>query len=622
MGTRALIRLGVFASFVVPGLTASALTFAGCGLALDYGPPDPVSMDAGRGDANGNDGAVTCASGCDDGLRCTADSCNADVCEHADTCPGDTDCVARGGGECRRACASASDCDDHIDCTDDFCSPTDGHCGHTNTCQSDRPVCLESGVCAPERCSNDSDCDDGNACNGSERCISETCRAGTHVACDPGSGCMTQACNPETGTCEPVLDASACDDGFACTSDVCNADGTCANPPNDDLCASANLCEALACDPTAPLHDVAGCAVVATRTCPMACGASISCTPATGLCNFNAACPMGQVCRADGCHAPGSCSSDTQCTGILGPGGCTTSCIGGTCQPTVCPLPTAGTCAEPVSGCPTSGRCFTANPALCADSDPNSIDTCNPDTFACSHSCPPPNGNDCVTYTYAGGRCVPSFDSTICAHLHPPGADCARYACVGHDPGGGGGTDGCAPVAVNGLCNDFAGCTDDVCVLDASSGVGSCESTVRSDVATFCNDAIACTSDACDPASAMDSTGCTHVADDTVCTDAAGALDCAVTGCSALGAAPAVLGTRPLPSGCTVSYMPLHCGLVGPDICTLDGQCTVVPCGLMGGTRCDDGNGCNGTELCNVALGHCTQVAPLTMCMTATTGGP
>lgn len=596
-----------------------SLVLAGCGLTLDYGPPDSVLDSGHASDGGGIDAAMACTGACDDGLRCTSDACVDGFCVFTNACPGETECVDRGGdGECRRPCASASECDDGIDCTTDVCDPADAHCAHVSTCQTGRPVCLASGACAPASCASDTECDDGNLCNGVERCVSGECRAGTRVVCEGGSGCVGERCNPSSGACEPVLDDSACADGFDCTGDVCNADGSCSNPQNNAACSGTNLCATSICHPPTSL-DSSGCVDTIITACPDACGVSVACDPATGGCDFGSVCPAGEVCRSDGCQPIGNCTNDAECADVFGPGGCATFCAGGTCQPLACVAP-AGSCGVPVldGSCFAGTHCsFTASPALCDDGDDRSTDTCNPDTLTCSHTCPPASSTDCVTYTYSGGRCVPTLDSSICARRHTTTlGDCARWTCVGHDAAAGGGTDGCAPLPSNAACAaDSASCTDEICVLDGSTRMGTCHSQISPLAGSICDDGMDCTVDACDPVHApTDATGCTHTPDDGVCASAAGSLECATAFCAQTGTLANSLGGTPLPTGCAVDYHPVMCGLLDPSICTLDGQCEVVSCSL-GMRVCDDRNSCNGTESCDVVLGHCTQLPLATTCL-------
>lgn len=594
-------------------------TLPGCGLLLDYGPPDPVAADGGGLDSGaldvgtsdaGDGGATSCADGCDDGLRCTFDACLDGVCTHQDACPGGTECVARGTeGECRLPCDTATECDDHVDCTQDLCDATDHHCRHVSGCASARPVCLDTSVCVPDGCTQDAECSDGDLCNGEEHCVSGECRAGTPVVCDaPSLGCVHQACEPSRGACVPVLDDGSCDDGVACTHDTCGTDGDCTHSPVDAACATGDLCDPRSCDP-ALSTDASGCAGPGRTVCDPACGVSGTCVSSTGLCSYGAVCAAGEVCTPSGCQPTLSCSGNADCAGQHDLNGCATICVSHTCMPHVCPLPPVGGCARLAVdsfGCPASPDvCYVADATLCDDLDPLTTDSCNPDTFACSHTCPTATGPSCVTYTAtADGHCAASLDAAFCAAQHPTGpGDCARWTCVGNATGGTS-VDGCAPQAVDAACDDGAGCTDDTCTLSASTRTGTCAHATRADVATYCADLFDCTNDACDPAMARDASGCTHTLDDSLCTSAAGPLQCADTACVP-GSAAGVLGMRTLPTGCGVEYTPSSCGIALPGICTLDGLCTVVTCGAGSGTRCDDGNPCNGTERC--ALGLCVQ---------------
>ena len=141
----------------------------------------PAGNDAGMGmlDVGGNDvgpppgdGGVSCATGCDDGIACTIDTCVTGVCHHMPS-----------GAMCSAGM---------------HCSVTDG--------------CVPNG---PMMCMSDAACSDGNACNGME-----TCHPGAAGA--NANGCVA-------GT---PLD---CNDGFACTADSCAPSG-CVHTPSDALC--------------------------------------------------------------------------------------------------------------------------------------------------------------------------------------------------------------------------------------------------------------------------------------------------------------------------------------------------------------------------------------------------
>jgi hypothetical protein len=48
-------------------------------------------------------------------------------------------------------------------------------------------------------CASDGDCDDHDACNGAERCVDNTCVAGTPPDCDDGDPCTTDTCSADSG---------------------------------------------------------------------------------------------------------------------------------------------------------------------------------------------------------------------------------------------------------------------------------------------------------------------------------------------------------------------------------------------------------------------------------------
>ncbi len=595
MNARTLVWLFAFCASAV---------IAGCGLTLDYGPPS--TMDGSVADTGSG-----CASSCDDGLRCTADSCSAGTCQHNDTCTGNTDCVSRGGaGECRRACTSASDCTDDNPCTDDVCDPTDHHCAHVSTCPGSTPTCLETGACVPTHCSNDAECDDQNDCNGMEICSSGSCGAGTPVTCAPSTGCAANVCNPATGQCTRTLDVGSCDDSILCTSDVCNDDGTCSHNRDDTVCADADRCTSSACIPSSS-PDATGCTITARSSCPPACGVAGVCDPTSGSCVYEGACPAGQVCTSTGCQG-GTCTTSAECHGIHSPDGCQTVCTAGVCSAPACALPAVGSCARVDPTQCSSGVChLIGDSSLCVDGDPLSTDVCNPATFTCVHSCPTLT-DSCIGFSYVSGSCRVTRDPAFCAAAHPANAtDCARSLCVGA-PSTVPGDDGCQPVGMDALCADAIGCTDDTCTV-STAGVGTCSHTPN---AGACSDGMDCTSDGCDPGALRGASGCTHTADDGVCQAAVGDLACATAYCAQTGTLGNMVGDLVMPTGCALRYTPTACTLMVGTICTLDGSCESADCGTL--SACDDGVQCNGLERCDLRTGRCVQDPFVTGCPAGT----
>ena len=143
----------------------------------DTGPPDVGVEDAGPGDTGEPDaGGCAADTDCDDGVRCTADSCSAGVCVFA---PDDTQCE------------DGVRCDPLLDCPEPSCDV-------------------------------DADCDDGDACTGFENCVGGACVEGIPITCDSGVPCVVGTCAPDTGECSFAPDDTLCDDGL-----VCNGDETC-----------------------------------------------------------------------------------------------------------------------------------------------------------------------------------------------------------------------------------------------------------------------------------------------------------------------------------------------------------------------------------------------------------
>lgn len=133
--------------------------------------------------------------GCDDGIDCTLDTCDASLgCVHS---PND------------------AACDDANPCTTDACNPASG-CVHTN---------------------NTAPCNDNNPCTTLDACSGGACAGGPPASCDDSNVCTDDSCNPGTG-CVHTNNTAACDDGSACTTgDVCSG-GICSGPSAGHLVIS------------------------------------------------------------------------------------------------------------------------------------------------------------------------------------------------------------------------------------------------------------------------------------------------------------------------------------------------------------------------------------------------
>jgi endonuclease/exonuclease/phosphatase family metal-dependent hydrolase len=179
----------------------------------------------------------TTAPDCDDGLECTADSCNesTDSCDHQPDnalcddgliCNGFEICLA---GVCQNG--SPLNCDDGNRCTEDLCNDELDICEHI---PSDLP------------------CDDGLFCNGAETCnVIFGCQAGVAPDCSDGVDCTVDACDEAADACAHDPDDGACDDGLFCN-------GTESCHPVNGCEPGSTPCSGKPCDETGDLCSIGG----------------------------------------------------------------------------------------------------------------------------------------------------------------------------------------------------------------------------------------------------------------------------------------------------------------------------------------------------------------------------
>lgn len=189
-----------------------------------------------------------CATLCDDGNMCTADS------GVPNTETGRCECVS-----------SPVDCNDGNGCTADSCEPASGcqNVADTGAACNDEQVCTGPDACtASGQCAGapiPGCCDEDADCTAPSLCTTAACNLATHscdtqqkvcVAPDP---CTVSACNPTTGDCEstPVI----------CPADPCNTaacdptNGACGQTPiagcctSDGDCTSVEVCVSGTCQP-------------------------------------------------------------------------------------------------------------------------------------------------------------------------------------------------------------------------------------------------------------------------------------------------------------------------------------------------------------------------------------
>ncbi|MBK8939605.1 MAG: hypothetical protein IPM79_18795 [Polyangiaceae bacterium] len=186
---------------------------------------------------------------CDDDGDCD----DGDACNGVETCEGETVGVPNSG-----TCSYGSPvfCDDGVDCTADTCDPATGlcdfaendaycndglNCNGTETCDvvsdcvSGIPiVCTDAVACTVNECVepgtcqvtyNHTACLDSDICDGEELCTDAGCVNGSPLVCaDDGIACTDEQCDPQQG-CVAIPDDTQCGCGETCNP----AQGGCGN---------------------------------------------------------------------------------------------------------------------------------------------------------------------------------------------------------------------------------------------------------------------------------------------------------------------------------------------------------------------------------------------------------
>ena len=201
-------------------------------------------------------GEETCSGGAcvagtapaiDDGVSCTADSCDEDAdqvlhvatdaqcddglfCNGAESCHPQLDCQS----------GTAPQTSDGVACTVDACDEETDTVTHTAT---------------------DSLCDDGQFCTGTETCDATFgCQVNPLAGLDDGVPCTVDACDEDSDTVTHTADDTVCNDGLFCTNDFCHQTLGCFNSVNSGQCLIGGVCYLLGaanlanqcerCDPT------------------------------------------------------------------------------------------------------------------------------------------------------------------------------------------------------------------------------------------------------------------------------------------------------------------------------------------------------------------------------------
>ena len=362
---------------------------------------------------------------CDDGNVCTM----GDICDGASTCGG-----------------TAYSCNDGLTCTADSCNG-DGTCSYTIIAGS----CAINGTCYAAGTTNPANqcqtcapslnttnwtakptgtaCNDGNACTSNDICTASVC-GGTAYSCDDGLACTGDSCNGD-GTCNHTIVGGSC-----LINGACYANGA-GNPASScQICDSAqattwtNQADGTTCNACAQVDggaDDGGTSLIdggicSSHTC-IAGACTGECVPGQQDC-------VGLVPRI--CDATGnwqnqpSCDDGNPCT--------TDFCSTGRCTNITV---TDGTACNDGNACHLNDTC---QAGVC--------------TAGLSFTCP--SGESCV---FTPQPCVPTTCAALGLNCGPVGDGCGgQLDCGGSCPVnqvcGGGGTPGvCGPTPVcTGLC--------------------------------------------------------------------------------------------------------------------------------------------------------------------------
>lgn len=350
-------------------LVLAMASLAGCGLSLDWDPPDPQGgLDAGEPpglDGGAVDGAVD--DGGNDVDATTPPDCEHDAdCDDGLFCNGEEHCA---GGRC---VDGEEPCPDRSACLLRECFEDGRTCGDLVSTCPDGDVCDATGLCVPiPDCARDTDCpDDGDPCTGSFVCVAGACVAVAPPLCGGVRGCVRTECIPFRG-CGEVPHSELCpaSDALDCTVPTCDpASGACSDVPSNAACEDGVPCTRNVCSPTSSMRDARGCVAMPDHTM---CEDGFSCT--SGFCApaLSRADARGcvQVPNDELCRVGGSCA-ERVCVGgaAAGTSGDTSGCgprfDSAICGPgRICaPGAGSGVCVTMPTSCSSDGVCDDGNP--------------------------------------------------------------------------------------------------------------------------------------------------------------------------------------------------------------------------------------------------------------------
>ncbi len=415
-------------------------------------------------------------------------------------------------------------------CGDDGCGGSCGECPKGAACRSDGSCDGSENPCVGAK--NGTECDDGNACTTKDRCWEGQCVGKMPLHCNDSNKCTKDSCDPGSGCVHQPVNGIPCQDGDKCTvGDKC-WDGSCRSGKqtacdDDDVCTQ-DLCA----------------------------GGKCTHLPANGVaCDDGDACTTGEECWDKECSGGDVrvCDDGNECTkDYCDPA---SGCVFADDNGRVCDDGNACTLADQCW----DGDCVAGAGNQCSDSNPCTIDKCDPKlgcVFTANDGAGCSDGDVCTTSDQCwDGQCR-AGKPLVC----DDGNLCTQDECDEKR--------GCVFVSRDGRpCDDSSACTThDRCVEKACVGKS-----------VDCDDDNVCTIDFCDPKK-----GCVNQPNDGAGCDDGNACSL-VDRCTA----GECKGTEPLDcddgSECT------------KDSCHSGTGCKFTH---LNGKVCDDGNACTAKDRC------------------------
>ena len=570
---------------------------------------------------------------CDDGLGCTAGTCNGDgSCTFevvSGSCLIDGACYGNGTvdpDDACHVCNAASDSGGW--------SPNPARCLIGEVCWDGGQAnpanpCL---VCDPgatrtawSAAAATASCDDHNACSSDDHCDGAGACIGD-LSCDDALGCTTDLCtlggcvnivapsacvidgacegagaNPGQPclTCQPAVSqeawtptgtSTACDDGSPCSSDDhCDGAGHCTGNTscNDGTFCTDDLCTATGCT-----HAIESGWCVIGGACrgegTLSAQGCLACDPAANKngwtavaantgCNDGNACSVGERCDGAGaCVGNTTCNDSVICTeDVCDPlVGCGHAVVGGWCliggQCYSDGASIANGCARCVSSADAHDWTATGAGVSCDNGDPCTANAACDGLGACVGDGSCDDGDVCTV-----DECTP----TGCKHDQVAAGKCIIDGqCYPAGPKAGDPCLACAPsveqrawtpTAATTACDDGSPCSP----VDRCDGEGHCVGD------TSCGDGIACTDDVCGAG------GCSHPVTSGACL-----IGGACYGSGPDGANPCRSCT-PAQSQAAWTYAGTAVGCDDGSPCSSDDHCNGQG-QCVGNTACGDGKSC------------------------------